>query len=148
MRRVNLWESTSFRNSPFWGSASKVFDDDGWLSVTQGDGDSYLAVNFKLEPSTEYVWSVEVETPNDALNASQVYTADWKWLAIIDTANGRGACRFTTPADGKILITMYGCGTGLARRFKDPLLELAETYDQAVAGGGLRFFAWNTMPRP
>ena len=28
-----------------------------------------------------------------------------------------------------------------------PILELAETFDAAVAGGGLRFFAWDTMPR-
>ena len=27
-------------------------------------------------------------------------------------------------------------------------LELASTYDAAVSGGGLRFFAWDTMPRP
>lgn len=32
--------------------------------------------------------------------------------------------------------------------FTEPQLELASTYDAAVAGGGLRFFAWNTMPRP
>lgn len=30
----------------------------------------------------------------------------------------------------------------------NPLLELASTYDAAVSGGGLRFFAWDTMPRP
>ena len=30
----------------------------------------------------------------------------------------------------------------------NPQLELASTYDAAVSGGGLRFFAWNTMPRP
>ena len=29
-----------------------------------------------------------------------------------------------------------------------PQFELASTYDAAVAGGGLRFFAWDTMPRP
>lgn len=30
----------------------------------------------------------------------------------------------------------------------NPQLELASTYDAAVAGGGLRFFAWDTMPDP
>ena len=30
----------------------------------------------------------------------------------------------------------------------EPQLELASTYDAAVSGGGLRFFAWDTMPRP
>ncbi|WP_288439458.1 hypothetical protein [uncultured Bifidobacterium sp.] len=30
----------------------------------------------------------------------------------------------------------------------NPQLELASTFDAAVSGGGLRFFAWNTMPRP
>ena len=29
-----------------------------------------------------------------------------------------------------------------------PQFELASTYDAAVSGGGLRFFAWDTMPRP
>ena len=29
-----------------------------------------------------------------------------------------------------------------------PQFELASTYDDAVSGGGLRFFAWDTMPRP
>ena len=28
-----------------------------------------------------------------------------------------------------------------------PQLELASTYDAAVSGGGVRFFAWDTMPR-
>lgn len=28
-----------------------------------------------------------------------------------------------------------------------PQLELASTFDAAVSGGGLRFFAWDTMPR-
>lgn len=32
--------------------------------------------------------------------------------------------------------------------FAEPQLELASTYDAAVSGGGLRFFAWDTMPRP
>lgn len=30
----------------------------------------------------------------------------------------------------------------------NPQLELASTFDAAVSGGGLRFFAWDTMPRP
>ena len=29
----------------------------------------------------------------------------------------------------------------------EPQLELASTYDAAVSGGGVRFFAWDTMPR-
>ena len=32
--------------------------------------------------------------------------------------------------------------------FAEPQFELASTYDAAVSGGGLRFFAWDTMPRP
>lgn len=31
---------------------------------------------------------------------------------------------------------------------RQPQFELASTYDAAVSGGGLKFFAWDTMPRP
>lgn len=33
-------------------------------------------------------------------------------------------------------------------QWMEPLIELASTFDVAVSGGGLRFFAWDTMPRP
>ena len=58
--------------------------------------------------------------------------------------------RFTAASDRVALIfrgSLHMAGkTGV--EVWNPMLELAETFDAAVSGGGLKFFAWDTMPRP
>lgn len=54
--------------------------------------------------------------------------------------------RFTKKTDKKLVLQMQITKLFIIRTGMQ--LELASTYDAAVSGGGLRFFAWDTMPRP
>lgn len=142
-QRVNLWSSPNFKNTSFWGSASRSVDDDGWLTVTPvKDNDIAIGTAVHLEPSTKYVWSVEISTPvSTPVSATSpvlmVYTEHTiELLQSCTTANGRGQCRFTTrDTVGIYELWMFGVASGIARKFRNPLLELASTYDAAVRGG-------------
>ena len=103
----------------------------------------------ELEVGAEYVFRCEVVAEPEDGQARIVLWADGS-VQLSGAVN---------PVDGVILVrfkyktdetgdqsknrALFGPGT-----YTRPHLELAETYDAAVAGGGLRFFAWNTMPRP
>lgn len=140
-QRVNSFPSPNFKNIDFFGGAAHSVDDDGWLTVTTVNNEGSSAVHVNLAPSTQYAWSVEVKAPDSTVHTvSYVYTANWKLLSAINTANGRGECHFTTPDDeGKINISFQGGLTnGSPLKFMNPLLELASTYDAAVAGGARR----------
>ena len=61
--------------------------------------------------------------------------------------------RFTAPANGVVYLKFRGpnprdeSNIDMKCAFYNIQLELASTFDAAVSGGGLRFFAWDTMPR-
>lgn len=60
------------------------------------------------------------------------------------------ALRFTAKSD-QVALIFRGAKNEAGKtgvQVWNPLLELAETFDAAVAGGGLFFFAWDTMPDP
>ena len=103
----------------------------------------------ELEVGAEYVFRCEVVAEQGDNSTRISIWAD----GSVQLSN------LTSPVDGVILIrfkyqtneagdqsknrALFGPGT-----YTRPHLELASTYDAAVSGGGLRFFAWNTMPRP
>lgn len=58
------------------------------------------------------------------------------------------SARFTVPS-GVTRVRIEFCSPKHAdaiANWTSPQLELASTFDAAVSGGGLRFFAWDTMP--
>lgn len=56
--------------------------------------------------------------------------------------------RFTAKSDSVALIFRGAKNEAgnIGVQVRQPQFELASTYDAAVAGGGLRFFSWATMP--
>lgn len=103
----------------------------------------------ELEVGSEYVFRCEVVAGQEDGQTRISLWAD----GSVQLSN------LVAPVDGVILIrftyrtdetgdqsknrALFGPGT-----YTHPQLELASTFDAAVSGGGLRFFAWNTMPRP
>ena len=144
-QRVNLWSSPNFKNTDFWGSDSRQIDDNGWLTITPAAPDKNqvgTAID-NLEPSKEYVLSVEINTHTNTTGESlRVQSTGGKWLASTDTVNGRAECRLTAPGDGEIYVFMFGGADGAERKFRSPMLELASTYDAAVRGGGASPTRW------
>lgn len=103
----------------------------------------------ELEVGAEYVFRCEVVAKPE----------DGQARIILWTGGSVQLSSAVNPVDGVILIRFrYRTGeTGGQSKnralfepgtYTHPQLELASTYDAAVSGGGLRFFAWDTMPRP
>lgn len=111
-----------------------------------------------LVPGSEYVLAVEAgwlaatDTARGAIVS--VHNADESNTSIVSDVSGRPPARqrllrFTAPQDGHVHVCFRGPNEVDGKiGFYDIQLELASTFDAAVSGGGLRFFAWDTMPRP
>ena len=138
-----------------WGWNSRS----GFLLTTSKEVGAFAGFDVEgLEPGSEYVLAVEAgwfATTNVARGAIvSVNTADESNTSIVSDVSGRPAdrqrlLRFTAPQDGHVHVCFRGPYEVDGKiEFYDIQLELASTYDAAVAGGGLRFFAWDTMPRP
>lgn len=145
-QRVNLWPSPNFKKTDFWENVNPDFyaphsiDDDGWLTIYHRDDRNYVGVTIEnLEPSMVYVLSIEIYTSASSTRETlRVNTDAYRELGRIETQNGRGHCRFAAPSDGTIWIYLDGPDAGVVRKFRNPQLELASTYDTAVAGGARR----------
>ena len=103
----------------------------------------------ELEVGAEYVFRCEVVSEQED-NSPRISL----W-----TGGSVQLSNLTSPVDGVILIrfryrtdaagdqsknrALFGPGT-----YTRPHLELASTYDAAVAGGGASFFSYRTMPLP
>lgn len=81
---------------------------------------------------------------NDANGVSLASIGDTK------PSQSEQVLRFTAKSD-RVALIFRGAKNEAGKTSVEvwhPHLELASTYDAAVSGGGLRFFAWDTMPRP
>ena len=149
--RVNLFLNPLFNPDGMhmgaWNEDNSGFmPGDGTFRVVGRNANLLLP---ELEVGAEYVFRCEVVAEPEDGQARIVLWAD----------NSVQLSNPVAPSDGVILIRFrYRTGeTGDQSKnralfepgaYTRPHLELASTYDAAVAGGGLRFFAWNTMPRP
>lgn len=101
-------------------------------------------------PGETYVFRAKIHA-NDDTQARIFDTPSQNPLVDIDIKKMMSAykeARFTALSDQtgiRFSVPMIEDGYLM---FTEPQLELASTYDAAVSGGGLRFFAWDTMPRP
>lgn len=120
-----------------------AYDLDGFVSGSEYVIDAIVWVNGNYEPNMTapiLVGSIDSEGKNwQGIGSSN----DWK------LGQNKTSARFTVPS-GITRVRLEFCSPKHAdaiANWKSPQLELASTYDAAVAGGGLRFFAWDTMPR-
>ena len=138
-----------------WGWNSRS----GFLLTSSKDLGTFAGFDVEgLEPGSEYVLAVEagwLATTDKARGAIvSVQNADESGTDIVSDVHVRPAdrqrlLRFTAPHDGHVRVCFRGPSeVGGKIGFYDIQLELASTFDAAVSGGGLRFFAWDTMPRP
>ena len=136
-----------------WGWNSRS----GFLLTSSKDLGTFAGFDVEgLEPGSEYVLAVEagwLATTDMARGAIvSVQNADESNTSIVSDVSGRPAdrqrlLRFTAPLDGHVRVCFRGPSeVGGKIGFYDIQLELASTFDAAVAGGGLRFFSWATMP--
>lgn len=155
--RVNLFPNPDLRptglTSGLWGSTYvECFPGDGTLVVpakTEGgsttaeqQGYVQLDISGLLEPDAEYVLSA-IRLSGTGKCGIQYNVSG---LTFTTTDDGELAEFRFVPArihDPSNLMVYFETGT-----WTRPSIELASTYDAAVSGGGLRFFAWDTMPRP
>ena len=100
-------------------------------------------------PGETYVFRAKIHA-NDDTQARIFDDPSEKTLVDIDIEQMRSMykeARFTALSDQtgiRFSVPMIEDGYLM---LAEPQLELASTYDAAVSGGGLRFFAWDTMPR-
>lgn len=149
--RVNLFLNPLFNPDGMHMGAfnednSEFMPEDGTFRVVGRNANLLLP---ELEVGAEYVFRCEViAEPEDGQARISLWAGGSVQLSNL-----------TSPVDGVILIrfkyragetgdqsknrALFGPGT-----YTRPQLELASTFDPATAGGGLRFFAWDTMPRP
>lgn len=164
--RVNLFPNP--RCMEYGAQPYQVLD--GWIVWRWNSRNGFLLSSSKnpgsfagfdvegLEPGSEYVLAVEavwLATTDTARGAIvSVHNADESNTSIVSDVSGRPPARqrllrFTAPQDGHVRVCFRGPNEVDGKiGFYDIQLELASTFDAAVSGGGLRFFAWDTMPRP
>ena len=148
--RVNLFLNPLFNPD---GMHMGAFNEDN-SGLMPGDG-TFRVVGMnanlllpELEVGAEYVFRCEVVAEQeDGSTRISIWTDGSVQLSnLVSPADGVILIRFTyrtdATGDQSNNRVLFGKGT-----YTHPQLELASTYDAAVAGGGLRFFAWNTMPR-
>ena len=100
-------------------------------------------------PGSEYVFRAKIHASSKVQirifdNGSQTKLVDINIPAMGSTYY---EARFTALSDDTTVRFEVPLVDGGYTMFTQPQLELASTYDAAVSGGGLRFFAWDTMPR-
>lgn len=155
--RVNLFPNPNFSPTGLthglWGMQYvECFPGDGTLTVPEKDpngtttaqkqGYVQLDISGLLDADTEYVLSVI------RLSGTKLCGIYYNNQGITATPADHGdllTLRFTPSRIHDPSSLMVNFDTGVWTR---PIIELASTYDAAVSGGGLRFFAWDTMPRP
>lgn len=98
----------------------------------------------------EWVLSTVVSANKGDQWTMRVVTDDFSDELVRKDETGTGLTvnvdlRFTKNTDKKLLLQLQITKLFIIRTGMQ--LELASTYDAAVSGGGLRFFAWDTMPR-
>lgn len=136
-----------------WGWNSRS----GFLLTSSKDLGTFAGFDVEgLEPGSEYVLAVEAGwlASTDAARGAivSVQNADESDTSIVSDVSGRPPARqrllrFTAPQDGHVHVCFRGPNEVDGKiGFYDIQLELSFTYDAAVAGGGLRFFSWATMP--
>lgn len=128
-------------------------DDDGFRVAYDIDG---------FTPGAEYVIEANVWVSGDyapnmtapiLIGSIDSEGANWRGIGKSNewkNGSARISARFTVPS-GITRIRIEFCSpksSGAIANWNSPQLELASTYDAAKAGGGgLLFFAWDTMPR-
>ena len=155
MMRVNVWPH------PRFGVLPNVIDNSGVhcsvsndakygriLKLSRDEG-AYKFVSYAfggLTPGAEYVmsasfWIQPAAGGYDGNSPLNVCDGDGKnTLSTIPSGEDSyaGECRFTAPDDGRVYIKLrMPLNPGVVCHVREPQLELAETYDQAVGGGGI-----------
>ncbi len=155
--RKNLFPNPNFSPTGLthglWGAQYvECFPGDGTLTVPEKDpngttaaqkqGYVQLDISGLLDADTEYVLSVI------RLSGTKLCGIYYNNQGITVTPADHGdllTLRFTPSRVHDPSSLMVNFDTGVWTR---PIIEPAATYDAAMAGGGLRFFAWDTMPDP
>lgn len=124
-----------------------------WFRFTIKNHEQAGAVYFhglRTVPGETYVFRAKIHA-NDDVQALIFDMTSQKPLVYIDIEQGLSVykeARFTALSDQTSIRFSVPMIEGGYLMFTEPQLEMASTYDAAVSGGGLRFFAWDTMPRP
>ena len=143
-----------FDGNVMWGWSYRP----GFLLKSTNTAGAYARFDVAgLEPLAEYVLAVEAgwsaETDKARGPIVSVNNDDAANTTIVKDTGTRPEARqrllrFTAPQDGHVRVCFRGPAEPDGQiGFYDIQLELASTFDPATAGGGLRFFAWDTMPR-
>lgn len=162
--RKNMWPSPWFSTLPSYDDATCTADVGNHpkyghilrISTVSEDA-SFASYSFGgLVPGASYVLSAVCYIPRDEggyTGGVPLQVTSYDGLTFLASANsGEGEfsaeARFTAPDDGKVMVKIRcPAKAGITSSVCNPQLELASTFDAAVSGGGLRFFAWDTMPR-
>lgn len=124
-----------------------------WFRFTIKNHEQAGSVYFhrlRTVPGEMYVFRAKIHA-NDDVQALIFDTPSQNPLVDIDIKKMMSVykeARFTALSDQTSIRFGIPMIEGGYLMFTEPQLELASTYDAAVSGGGLRFFAWDTMPRP
>lgn len=120
-----------------------AYDIDGFVSGAEYVIDAIVWVSGDYEPNVTapiVIGSIDPEGNNwRGIGQSN----DW------EHGSNKISARFTVPS-GITRARVEFCSPKHAdaiANWNSPQLELASTFDAAVSGGGLKFFAWDTMPR-
>lgn len=143
-RRINLFPNPGFDPDGF---AAGVWDGDHSAEMP-GDG------TFVPDPGHEYS---TLKLPE--LREGVEYVISLKAVGTtVVTCWLNDAQQWFTKGDDDVFTLRYTVAAGESQAsnrfvftrgvvYSEPQIEPASTSDPAVAGGGLRFFAWDTMPR-
>lgn len=94
-----------------------------------------------------FLWTEHDKNPKP-LTVYSLESSDTKPIAYATVSQNANnlLLRFNSTGSGRIRVEFYP--NGRAANIANPILELADTYDKAVEGGGLPgFFSGDTMPR-
>lgn len=118
-----------------------AYDIDGLISGAEYVIDANVWVSGDYEPNrTAPILIGSIDPDNNWKEIGK--SNDWK------SGTSRISARFTVPS-GITRVRIEFCSpkhTDAIANWTSPQLELASTFDAAVSEGGLRFFAWDTMP--
>ena len=122
-----------------------------WFRFTIKNHEEQGPVHFhglRTVPGETYVFRAKIHA-NDDTRARIFDTPSQNPLVDIDIKKMMSVyteARFIARSDQTSIKFSVPMIEGGYLMFAEPQLELASTYDAAVSGGGLRFFAWDLMP--